>query len=315
MVQHFFKKRPFAFRMIIKEFLKKSIACFALLILTLNLGGCLHSTHKKATVFLDEKVIPTWKKKVVPTWKEEVVPKIDHIVSAVQKQLNELYNQSGAVLSDLVGDPKEQKRAYQDLASRCSNAIGPIDNAAKKTGISGNYLLILAFQESSCNPRAQAGTSSAAGMFQFVEYTWLISLNKYGGKYGYEKYASAIHLSSNGKPDVADNEQRKKILNLRLDAYISALMAAELALDNRRYLERKVRRKLSATDLYLAHFLGASGASNFIVEMERNPWKKAAFLFPSAAKSNRSIFYSSGNGSPRTLGDIYSYFDKKIRIS
>jgi hypothetical protein len=331
MVKQFLNNRQTAFQEIITVFFKKGVANFILWIVFFNLVGCLQGARQKATVFLDETVVPTWNEKVVPTWKEDVVPtwnedvvptwnekvspKIDDIVAVVQKQLNELYKQSGGMLSDLVGDPKEQKKAYQDLAGRCSNAIGPIDNAAKKTGISGNYLLILAYQESSCNPKAQAGTSSAAGMFQFVEYTWLVSLNKYGGKYGYEKYADNISLSSNGTPKVADNAQKRKILNLRLDPDLSALMAAELALDNRRYLERKVKRKLSATDLYLAHFLGAHGASNFIVEMERNPSKKADLLFPAAARCNRTIFYSSGSGAPRSLADIYNYFEKKIRIS
>lgn len=264
---------------------------------------------------IDYERINLFKTQVVSFVDKEVSPRFKFALELLNEHLARIYNRTDALLSDIVGDPIEQKKNYKSLAERCPEAISPIDNASSQTGISPNYLLILAYQESSCNPKAKASSSSAVGMFQFVEQTWLISIKKYGGKYGYQKNANAIFLSGSNRIKMKDTALRKETLDLRYDPQLSAVLAAELAVENAQYLKRKVRRKLSSTDLYLAHFLGAYGASKFLIALEDNPQTRGTALFPTAAKSNRAIFYSRKSGRARSLDDIYSFFEEKINIS
>lgn len=104
---------------------------------------------------------------------------------------------------------------------------------------------------------------------------------------------------------------RNTILNLRKDAQASSLMAAELATENNDYLQQAVGGTPNQTDLYLAHFMGAGGAANFLKSMKKNPWAPAASLFPEAARSNRAVFYQ--NGKPLSLQAIYNRFDAKFQ--
>ncbi|HLV85239.1 MAG TPA: transglycosylase SLT domain-containing protein [Devosia sp.] len=45
--------------------------------------------------------------------------------------------------------------------------------AGDRNGVDFDYLLQTAMRESSLNPQAKAQTSSAVGLFQFLESTWL----------------------------------------------------------------------------------------------------------------------------------------------
>ena len=48
-----------------------------------------------------------------------------------------------------------------------------IDSAGTKSDVDFDYLLQTAIRESSLNPTAKASTSSATGLFQFLDSTWL----------------------------------------------------------------------------------------------------------------------------------------------
>jgi soluble lytic murein transglycosylase-like protein len=50
---------------------------------------------------------------------------------------------------------------------------GAIKQAANTTGTSFEYLLATAKMESDFNPTAGASTSSAHGLYQFIDQTWL----------------------------------------------------------------------------------------------------------------------------------------------
>jgi hypothetical protein len=88
-------------------------------------------------------------------------------------------------------------------------------------------------------------------------------------------------------------------------------MAAEHAADNKTSIEGSLGRTATGTDLYMAHFLGLGGARSFLRNMEANPGKIGAALFPAAARANHNIFYGAG-GQPRTLGEIYDRFAAKL---
>lgn len=198
------------------------------------------------------------------------------------------------------------------------NAIGSADKiqsaiavASRKTGVDFSYLLGQAQIESGLRADAKAPTSSATGLYQFIDQSWLGVVKAHGDEHGLGWAASAIRQNSDGSYSVDDAATRKAILDLRKDPTVSALMAASHAADNKSALEQALGRGATGTDLYMAHFLGLGGARSFLSAMQSNPQRSGAAMFPAAARSNRSIFYD-GNGQPRTLQDIYARFAAKL---
>src|ERR1700754_4446117 len=112
-----------------------------------------------------------------------------------------------------------------------------IERASQATGVDFGYLMKPAGRQSSMTPRAQASSSSAAGLFQFVEQTWLSTLKQHGSKYGYARYAELINKGSDGRYHVSGGEARRAVMDLRLDPHASSLMAGELASDHAAYLK------------------------------------------------------------------------------
>ena len=186
-----------------------------------------------------------------------------------------------------------------------------IQRASQKTGVDFSYLLGQARIESGFDPNARARTSSATGLFQFIEQTWLATVQQHGAKHGLGWAADAIKQGANGRYHVADPAMRKAILDLRKDAGAASSMAAEFAADNQNYLENRLGRPMESVDLYLAHFLGAGGAAQFLNGHDANPDAPAASMLPAAARANRSIFYAS-NGAARSFAEIRERFAAKL---
>lgn len=196
-------------------------------------------------------------------------------------------------------------------AGRVQSAI---QLASSKTGVDFDYLLGQAKIESGLNARARSGTSSATGLYQFVEQSWLAVVKKHGAEHGLGWAADSIGQTAGGRFSVSDGATRSAILALRNDPDVASLMAAEHASDNKSALEGSLGRDANGTDLYMAHFLGIGGAKKFLSAMANNPGASAASLFPQAAGANRSIFYAS-NGQPRSLSAIYQRFSDKLNAA
>lgn len=175
--------------------------------------------------------------------------------------------------------------------------------ASAKSGVSFQYLVAKAAQESSLNADAQARTSSAAGLFQFTRGTWLDMMHRYGSQYGYGDLAQKISVGDAGKPVVSDTGAERRLLDLREDPEASGLMAAAYAQDNAATLENTLGRLPDSADLYLAHFLGASGASIVLNAARETPDISAASLLPAAAKANRAVFFTK-DGAPRSAAEV-----------
>jgi hypothetical protein len=178
-----------------------------------------------------------------------------------------------------------------------------IQLASARTGVRFDYLLNQARVESSLNPDAHARTSSATGLFQFIEQTWLGMVKQHGAEHGLGAEASAIQRGRNGHYYVADPATRRQILDLRRQPEAASAMAAEFASDNGRYLQNRLGRPAEPVDLYLAHFLGAGGAARFLRAHDANPGAAAAAMLPAAARSNRAVFYNR-DGSARSFAEI-----------
>src|SRR5581483_444874 len=145
-----------------------------------------------------------------------------------------------------------------------STVTGAIRQASQATGTSFSYLLATAQVESGLNPQAGAPTSSARGLFQFVEQTWLGTMKQSGAALGYGRYADAISQTAPGRYVVADPAMRQDILKLRNNPTVNAVMAGAFTQANAAYLTQKLGRPPSEGELYIAHFLGAGGAARLI---------------------------------------------------
>jgi hypothetical protein len=201
---------------------------------------------------------------------------------------------------------------YPGLAKAIDpGVLRSIRQASQTTSTDFGLLMAQAQRESGFRADAKSSSSTAAGLFQFVDSTWLDMVHRFGGKYGVGDLAQQITQTSNGKLTVANSSTRQKILDLRSDPTLSAELAAEYAKQNQAELQQSLGRPLSRGDVYMAHFLGAGGAAEFLKTLDRKGSTIAAKLLPDAAAANPSIFYDA-SGRAKTVGEIYTAVAGKI---
>ena len=186
-----------------------------------------------------------------------------------------------------------------------TDVMAALHAASHKTGLDFDYLFNTAMRESSLDTQAKSKSSSAAGLFQFIDQTWLGLVKQYGGRYGLGSYASAIQQTSDGHYVVASNDTKAAILALRQDPELSAVMAGESAKQTKQSLECALGRKVCAGELYAAHFLGTSGARHLIQLSESNPNMRADVAFPQVSKGNKAMFFHA-DGTAKTVGELYA---------
>ncbi|RTL49199.1 MAG: lytic transglycosylase domain-containing protein [Bradyrhizobiaceae bacterium] len=191
-----------------------------------------------------------------------------------------------------------------------AKVAGTIRQAADATGASFEYLLSAAKIESNLNPGASASTSSARGLYQFIEQTWLGTVKEAGASLGFGKYANSISKTDSGSYSVSDPRTRDQILKLRDDPAISAAMAGVLTQSNSFKLTADLGRRPTDSELYMAHFMGVGGASKLISAAQDTPRASAVGMFPGAAAANRPIFYNR-DGSQRSVSEVYAELDRR----
>jgi hypothetical protein len=192
-----------------------------------------------------------------------------------------------------------------------SKVAGAIKQASNATGASFEYLVATAKMESNLDPSATASTSSAKGLYQFIDQTWLGTVKEAGAQFGYGNYADAISKSASGTYSVSDPKTRAAVLKLRDDPVASAAMAGVLTQSNSFTLTGKIGRRPTDGELYMAHFMGVNGAAKLISNAADNPNASGARLFPNAAAANRSIFYDR-SGNARSVSEVYSVLTSRF---
>ena len=169
------------------------------------------------------------------------------------------------------------------IRERMNKAIPP-----KPTGEGGDmskYLQSIAMIESGGNTNAKAKTSSAAGLFQFTDATWKDMTKKMGKDYSLE--------------DKTDPAKATEVAE-----FFTKLQKTQL--------EKGTGKEANSTDMYMAHFLGAGGATSFLNALGKDPSKSAAeHVGKKAADANIGIFYDQ-SGKPRSLDEVYKLMESKI---
>ncbi len=196
-----------------------------------------------------------------------------------------------------------------------SAVTGAIRQASQATGTSFNYLLATAQVESGLNPQAGAPTSSARGLFQFIDKTWLATMKQAGPSLGYGQYAAAITKNAAGNYEVRDPSLRSEILKLRSDPTANAILAGAFTKANASVLSERLGRSPSEGELYIAHFLGAGGAARLITLGATSPNAKAVDFFPDAAHANSSIFYDRATGAARSVAQVRNILTARYDVA
>ncbi|HEX8165902.1 MAG TPA: lytic transglycosylase domain-containing protein [Beijerinckiaceae bacterium] len=195
--------------------------------------------------------------------------------------------------------------------------VQTILRAANVTGVDPTYMMALADKESSFLVDNKASTSSAEGLFQFVEKTWLEVVRDFGGKYGMD-FAAASVETVDGRPGIQSEPIREWVLGLRRNPYLSAVMAAEMLKRDKTRTERRIGRPLDRSELYLMHFLGAESAAKLLELVSGKPKQSAPKVFPAAAKANRTLFFAQEVVKQKkktrhlTVSEVYGRIDRMI---
>ena len=159
--------------------------------------------------------------------------------------------------------------------------------------------------ESNLNPAAQAATSSAKGLYQFIDQTWLATMKQAGPALGLGSYADAIERTADGRYEVADPTTRNAIMQLRSDPAASAMMAGAFTRANAAQLAAAIGRTPSEGELYIAHFLGSDGAAKLIGAADSEPSANAAAHVPAGGRGQPADLLRPAAG-PRSVGEVYA---------
>jgi len=190
------------------------------------------------------------------------------------------------------------------LSPERANVVAALQNAAARTGSDFQYLLGTAMRESGLKSAAQSATSSATGLFQFIDQTWLGLVKDHGADHGLKAEANAITKGADGRWHAGFAEG--PILALRKDPSISALMAGEYAKSTSASLAAALGRPVCGGELYAAHFLGPDAACKLIRLAESDPRASAAAQFPAAAAANKSVFFQP-DGTAKSVREVYDW--------
>lgn len=135
--------------------------------------------------------------------------------------------------------------------------------------------------ECSGRPNLKAETSSALGLGQFLNATWLSTVRKH-------------------RPDIFATNSEAAVLKMRTNASFAVEMLARFTEDN----QRIVGMKCSGGDLYLAHFLGAGAAQKVYAADPAEPVEP--LVGQAAVRANRSVLQG------KTCGQVRAWAAKRM---
>ena len=198
--------------------------------------------------------------------------------------------------------PYPVPRAVTRSADR-NAAVVALAHAGRLSDVDPAVLHAIAGRESQFNPTAKNPLSSARGLMQFTRSTWLEVVRDFGARHGLGGYAAALRTDRQGNITARDPRVLARILRMRDDPQLAAVMASERIGQQRAALERELERPVTPTDLYLVHMLGPQGARRFLTELRRNPAASSVAVVGAAARPNPGVFERQGRSLP--LSQVY----------
>ncbi len=134
--------------------------------------------------------------------------------------------------------------------------------------------------ESGGNDSAKANTSSATGRYQFTEATWKEMEKKLGRKL-----------------DIFKAEDQEAAMDKLTEINVNAL--------------NKNNIPVTPANLYMTHFLGVTGGTKFLKNLQDNPNELASkYVNQSAVKANNNLFFKGDK--PVTAAELYNTMSAKV---
>lgn len=229
---------------------------------------------------------------------------------------------SGAPFEHAGKDKKlaDSLRAYMNAHDHDPAMIDAIYYASQETGASFELLIIKAMLESDLGEHTIAPNSSARGIFQYIDSTWLALIKQHGEHIGYKPYADALEM------DIVKNQfnvtedssfSRNDILKLRYNSRITALIKSYQILDEQKTLHNyKNNQTVHITDHYIVHMMGLPLAKMFYKLQQSEsaiiPASLTNRMFEKAIASNKNFFYDD-DGNGLNAMQIYSKFEQRSK--
>jgi hypothetical protein len=187
-----------------------------------------------------------------------------------------------------------------------------LDNAARTMGLEPTLLHAMAWSESRFDPSARNRRSTARGLMQFTEATWLEVVRDFGPRHGLGHQAALLITNHReGTISAPRWQDRRAILALRNNPRLAALMAAERVAKERRRLTEVLGREAQSADLYFVHLLGPSGAREFAAGLRHAPQRIAMeTMGKDSAHLNREMFTERATGRVLTVAEVHQQVER-----
>ena len=184
--------------------------------------------------------------------------------------------------------PMRSVASVMDTPLLPSRADGPADRPVGFSGtvsVPDSYHQRTASRESGNDTTIKNPNSSARGVYQVTRGTWEQSMKDHPD----------AGLTWDGWSGASADARRQQEVEQRLRTQKHAGMLKDQGLEP------------TGANLYAAHFLGATGGPNFVVNAQRNPDAPAySFAAPDQVKANQTVFFNK-DGSPKSAGDVYAW--------
>jgi hypothetical protein len=180
--------------------------------------------------------------------------------------------------------------------------LATLNHAAQRAGTEPALLVAMAWRESRLDPLASNPRSSARGLMQFIEATWLETIRDHGAAHGLAREAASLSTDRRtGAISAPGGRELQRLLDLRFDPHLSAALAAARMAAARTALETALARPVTVGDLYAVHLLGMAGARRFLAAHAGH--RAADAVGPQVASLNRGVFFHRG-GRPREVREV-----------
>ena len=183
-----------------------------------------------------------------------------------------------------------------------------IQKASTKTGFKADILGAMAYMESRFDNHAHAHKhiSSATGLFQFTNSSWLYSLMKHGDEIGLSSVSSNIYQTKTGRMALHRPKDEKYIMGLRKNSTISSILTAKVAQENQKMIEEIKGSQATPGDIYLTHVVGPNGMMKIHSALKTHPnISMASVLGEDVVRNNKNLFINE-NGHTKTVREAYA---------